>query len=203
MFSHIVYCRGAGTTRLRKGCSCQETEGQGVYDISGGVCSEAGVEQYFNKSKPITMRQVALESALHHDSRSPSPEPLPHVEEQRALRDETIAAFHHALDGDKDEDDGLLVPREKTKDEREREEEEYRAFLEREVGEELKDLVTVDESGLVLDNPEGEDGDIEVKDGENKMKKKKKEKAVQDTKPKGEADQEFLMKSVVHSLFLR
>ena len=51
------------------------------------------------------MRQVALENALDRGSRTPSPEPVTHVEEQRALRDETIAAFHTAVDSADDEDD--------------------------------------------------------------------------------------------------
>src|ERR1700731_611025 len=103
------------------------------------------------KSKPVTIRQVALESALHPDSRSASPEPETHAEEQRALQDETIAAFHTALRGDDgngvedDDDDTLLVPREKTKDEMEKEEEEYREFLQREVGGDLETLITVEE----------------------------------------------------------
>jgi protein KRI1 len=144
------------------------------------------------KSKPITMRQVALESALNPDSRSPSPEPLPHVEEQRALRDETIAAFRNAAD--EDDDDGLLIPREKSKDEQEREEEEYRAFLEREVGGDLRGLVTVDANDVKEE--EGESGD----EGAKKKKKKKKTKdgkASKETtsgKSRQEDDQEFLMK---------
>ncbi|KAH9925911.1 Krr1-domain-containing protein [Epithele typhae] len=96
-----------------------------------------------DKSKPLTFRQAALDSALR-GSRSPTPEPAPltHVQEQARLRKDTIAAFHGAVD-DEDEEE-LLVPREKTKDETEREEEEYRAFLQREVGEDLSGLITVE-----------------------------------------------------------
>ena len=69
-------------------------------------------------------------------SRTPTPEveqhPLTHVEEQEILRRETIAAFHGAVDHQTEDD--FLIPREKTQDERELEEEEYREFLEREVG---------------------------------------------------------------------
>src|ERR1700735_5494596 len=80
-------------------------------------------------------------------SRTPSPEveqPLTHVEEQEILRIETIAAFHGAVDNQPEDD--FLIPREKTQDEREREEEEYRAFLEREVGD-LREVVSVDGLG--------------------------------------------------------
>ncbi|KAF8891880.1 KRI1-like family C-terminal-domain-containing protein [Infundibulicybe gibba] len=124
------------------------------------------------QSKPVTLRQVALQSMLESDSRSPSPEPLPHIEEQRVLRDETIAAFHHAVD--EQDDGGLLIPRERTKDEQEREEEEYRAFLEREVGGDIRELVMVEP-------------DSEVKDDEASMG------ADPEGKSKQEADQEFLM----------
>lgn len=149
------------------------------------------------------MRQVVLESALNPDSRSPSPEPLPHVEEQRALRDETIAAFRHAAD--EDDDDGLLVPREKTKDEQEREEEEYRAFLEREVGTDLRELVTVD----AREDAEENEGEAAVGD-EDKQKKKKKKKSKEGKvskettsgKSRQEDDQEFLMKYIYPRLLM-
>ncbi len=81
-----------------------------------------------------------------HGSRSRSPENhLPrqptHIEEQEELRKETIAAFHNAIS--EGEDDDFLVLREKIKDELEMEEEDYRAFLEREVGD-LRELVELD-----------------------------------------------------------
>ena len=81
---------------------------------------------------------------LNPSSRSPSPEPLTYVQEQSALRKEAIEAFHSATKGqdeaiDEDgSDDDLLVLREKTKDEIQKEEEEYRDFLQREVGEDLE-----------------------------------------------------------------
>ena len=81
-------------------------------------------------------------------SKTPPPEdeqhPLTHVEEQEILRRETIAAFHGAVDSQVEDD--FLIPREKTQDEREREEEEYRVFLEREVGD-LREVVSVDGFG--------------------------------------------------------
>lgn len=142
------------------------------------------------------MRQVVLESNLHPESRSPSPEPLPHVEEQRVLRDETIAAFRIAADDD--DDDGLLIPREKTKGEQEREEEEYRAFLEREVGTDLRELVTID----AREDTKEDEAPLAVGDEEKKKKKKKTKskegKAVKETgKSRQEDDQEFLMKYVL------
>ncbi|KAF8164552.1 KRI1-like family-domain-containing protein [Pholiota molesta] len=159
------------------------------------------------KSKPVTLRQVNMDAMLH-GSRSPSPEndetrPLTHVEEQEALRRETIAAFHGAAAQIGDDD--ILVPREKTQDEREREEEEYRAFLEREVGD-LKELVTVDvneEEGEVKDEEE-EEGEAEQEDTTTDKKKKKKKKKSKKTaeepvkKTKAEQDQEFLLNYILN-----
>ena len=147
-------------------------------------------------------------------SGTPPPEdeqqPLTHVEEQEILRKETIAAFHGAVD-DQAEDD-FLIPREKTQDEREREEEEYRAFLEREVGD-LREVVSVD--GLGNDEESVKDEVVENEDGKDtqgeKKKKKKKTKKAKDErdeplnrkqkKPKAEKDQEFLMKYVNKQYF--
>jgi protein KRI1 len=129
------------------------------------------------------MRQVALESALNATSRSPSPQPLPHVEEQHALRSETIAVFRNAVKND--DDDEFLVPREKTIDEMEEEEEEYREFLAREVGEDLEGLVTIEED--VIGSMEGEKNEV-------KQKKSKKSKDKGHGKATQETDQEFLMK---------
>jgi protein KRI1 len=153
------------------------------------------------------MRQVMLDSALNPDSRSPSPQPLPHVEEQRALRSETIAAFHGAVvggvdedddgdnvdGGDGDEDDGFLVPREKSKDEILQEEEEYRAFLEREVGDDLADLVTVEEGGGVFVAGDEEEEEEETNE---KRKKKRRKKEKESGEAKKQKDQEFLVKFV-------
>ena len=114
---------------------------------------------------------------------------MTHAQEQEALRDETIAAFHTAVDGaESDEEDDLLVPREKTKDELEREEEEYQEFLKREVGTDLRELITIEEgsSSLLLEEPE-----VEKKGKREKKSKKSKEKS---KKSKAEEDQEFLMK---------
>lgn len=138
----------------------------------------------------MTLRQHAIASALDDAaSRSPSPQPLTHFEEQEKLRSETIAAFHASAAAKDDDEKDFLVPREKTKDEIEREAEEYRAYLQREVGEDLSGLVTIDEDVAgVLNGGDDTDDDRPKK----KAKKAKKEKP--SGKSKQEADQEFLMK---------
>jgi hypothetical protein len=144
-----------------------------------------------------------METLLGHGYGSrgtPEPAPLTHVEEQNALRDETISAFHKAVSDNEDSEDediggGLLTLREKTKDELEREEEDYRAYLEREVGS-VKDLLRL------VDGPEthaddGTEMQADVKDAgpsdtNESGKKKKKSKRSQDQKE--ETDQDFLIK---------
>ncbi|PIL32876.1 hypothetical protein GSI_04994 [Ganoderma sinense ZZ0214-1] len=157
-----------------------------------------------DKSKPLTIRQHALAAALEDasGSRSPSPEPLTYVQEQERLREDTIAAFKAAVEG-ADEDVDFLVPREKTKDEIEREEEEYRAFLEREVGQDLAEIITVEDDAGVVGGIGGEDEEGE----EEKPKKKKKSKTEKgkskETKAKAgkskqDEDQEFLMNYILN-----
>ncbi|KAH0829126.1 KRI1-like family C-terminal-domain-containing protein [Lanmaoa asiatica] len=170
------------------------------------------------KSKPLTIREAALASVLAEAdsySRSPSPEPRPltHTEEQALLRSETRAAFHGATNSEaQGDDDDLLIPRSRTRDEIELEEEEYKAFLEREVGEDLHNLVTVDTNEVV-----GASESVEIvgdydKTHEGKKKKGKKEREKEkernqekdevqgkksikkrNKKSKKEADHEFLM----------
>ncbi|KAF8953200.1 KRI1-like family C-terminal-domain-containing protein [Flammula alnicola] len=167
-----------------------------------------------SKSKPVTLRQVNLEAMLNA-SRSPSPEeerrPLTHAEEQEALRKETIAAFHGAVA--ETGDDEFLIPREKTKDEREREEEEYRTFLEREVGD-LRELVSVDgnddseeEHRINGEVDEGEQKEEKKEGASNEPKKKKKKKTKKlagggepETvkKTKAEKDQDFLLNYILN-----
>ncbi|PPR06766.1 hypothetical protein CVT26_003916 [Gymnopilus dilepis] len=168
-----------------------------------------GKEKSKDKTKPITIRQANLQAMLT-GSRSPSPEPdankpLTHAEEQEALRRETIAAFHAAV-GDDGEGDDFLLPREKTQDEREKEEEEYRAFLEREVGD-LKELVSVDD---LNDGQEEQKVEAAKEEGEedagSKKKNKKKSKKNADApdagsskkKSKAEEDQEFLLNYIMN-----
>jgi len=125
---------------------------------------------------------------------------MTHVQEQEVLRQETIAAFHGAVDKVGDEDD-FLIPREKTQDEREREEEEYRAFLEREVGD-LKELVTVDVDDVTEEEMKEEEGKNEEEGDKEKKKKKKSKKGTEEVKKtKAEKDQEFLLKYVNHFQF--
>lgn len=93
--------------------------------------------------------------------------------------------FQTAVDADSDTDD-LLIPREKTKDEIEQEEEEYRQFLQREVGTDIGGLLTIDE-GIERIHDENE-GDAKVK-VESKRTKRTKGK-----KEKEQSDHEFLMK---------
>ncbi|KAF9219815.1 hypothetical protein BS17DRAFT_821454 [Gyrodon lividus] len=190
-----------------------------------------------DKSKPLTIREVALASALGEaGSRSPSPGPKPmtHTEEQRLLQSEARAAFHGAVDthaegidrtylnplherGNKgnDDDDDLLIPRSRTRDEIELEEEEYKAFLQREVGEDIRDLVTVDtnaESGGLRDGKDARMSEAHKEHESKKEKRGKKERGNKkegnkedeegerkkagkkvDRKSKEEADQQFLM----------
>jgi len=138
------------------------------------------------QSKPLTIKQHALNSVLNPRSRSTSPAfPVQtYAQGQEALRSETIAVFQTAVDADSDTDD-LLIPREKTKDEIEQEEEEYRQFLQREVGKDIGRLVTIEE-GIERIHEENE-GDTRVK-VENKRTKRTK-----GTKKKEQSDHEFLM----------
>jgi len=142
---------------------------------------------------------------LEGESRSPSPElgKPTHVEEQQVLRNETIAAFHGAVAGkdedgnESDEGGGLLVPREKTKDELEREEEEYRAYLEKEVGSDLENLITVEKVDDGFTQGE-KSSDVEV---DAKKKRKKKKSKESKAKSKEQEDHEFLMRYASFFLF--
>lgn len=95
--------------------------------------------------------------------------------------------------GNEDDEDDLLVPRSRTRDEVELEEEEYKTFLEREVGEELRQLVTVDIDG-------GVDSAPAYSTGKDERKKKKATKVAEtserkgQTRPKEDEDHEFLIK---------
>ena len=130
------------------------------------------------------MRRAVLDATINPASRSRSVSPPTHVEEQRALRDETIHAFHSSLNDQED----LLIPREKTEDEIQAEERAYRAFLEREVGGDLRDVVVVDDRV----GPESEGK-------KEKVKEKEKGKGKGKGKGKEETDQEFLIKCLSFS----
>ncbi|KAF7297860.1 Kri1-C domain-containing protein [Mycena chlorophos] len=150
------------------------------------------------QSKPLTIRAANLQNALNSGSRSPSPEheaPLTHAEEQTRLRSETIAAFHGAAaaDDDDDDEDDWLVPREKTMAEVEKEEEEYREFLETQV-DNLRELVDVggDDSGVGVAQEEG------TKKKKKKQKKKAEENEAGPSRSKEEQDQDFLVNYILN-----
>jgi len=139
----------------------------------------------------LTIKQHALNSILNpNESQTPSPGPTTYAKDQESLKKETVLAFKEAVSSDSDGDE-FLVSREKTKDEIEQEEEEYKEFLEREVGQiaEIKELITVEE-GVERVHVEGE-GDTSMP--RKKDKKKKKRKAKEDTHTE-ESDKDFLFK---------
>jgi protein KRI1 len=105
--------------------------------------------------------------------------------EQRAIRSETIAAFHEAVENDGSDDD-LLVLRENTKDELDNEEEEYQQFLTREVGNDIEELITIGNDIPEMTAPNVDE--TYQKGTVTKGKKKGTDNAKQ------ESDQEFLMK---------
>lgn len=154
----------------------------------------------------MTLHEQRLAAALDVAStRSSSPEapspPPTHVAEQAALRAETIAAFHSsAADtgyAEQQEEGGLFTLREKTKDEVEHEEAEYREYLEREVGplEKILDLGEEEKAeGWILRK---EEEDMHVPLGEaDSGKKNKKKKGKKVVEKRDETDQEFLIKCV-------
>ncbi|KAL5531994.1 KRI1 [Sanghuangporus sanghuang] len=157
------------------------------------------------KSKPLHLRQHMLQSQLQPTSRSPSPEPVEptHVEEQAALRKETISVFHSAVsqghtNADDGDDDDILIPREKTKDEIEHEEEEYRAFLAREVGEDIGGLVSIERGeGSSVEGGKSQDRDEQEAEEKGKVDKKKKKKR-KERKSKEQEDHEFLMSYILN-----
>ena len=160
----------------------------------------------------MTLPEQRLAAALDDassSSRSPSPPPAPtHAEEQAALRAETIAAFHEsaAADGEmvkrEQEEGGLFILRERTRDEVEREEAEYRAYLEREVGP-LENILDLGEKGKIVGEvrrQEDDDKHAHAAEAEAGKKKKKKKKGGKSGEESKETDQEFLIKCV-HRFF--
>ncbi|KAG8705566.1 hypothetical protein FRC09_002883 [Ceratobasidium sp. 395] len=175
-----------------------------IYDSNVGVFSEEarktqGKAPVLNrptkdKSKPLTIKQQNLTALLESSSRPTSPTPalLTHTQEQEALRGETISAFHNAVKEDED-DDGLLVLREGVRDEAELRQEEYKDFLQREVGEDLSGLMWVEKADVkVKDGTEnGASAENGVSKPEGKKKGRRKER-------KEETDQEFLMNYILN-----
>ncbi|KAH7334864.1 KRI1-like family C-terminal-domain-containing protein [Rhizoctonia solani] len=146
-----------------------------------------------DKSKPLTIKQQNLAALLESDSRptSPTSEPAPltHAQEQAVLRDETISAFHNAVH--EDDADDLLTLREGVKDEVDQREEEYREFLQREVGEDISQLLWVEEGNVkVKEDSKSVAEDQTVKKDEKKKGKRKERKQ--------ETDEEFLMNYILN-----
>ena len=140
----------------------------------------------------VTMRSSSPEA--------PSPPPT-HVAEQAALRAETIAAFHSsAADtgyAERQEEGGLFTLREKTRDEIEQEEAEYRAYLEREVGplEKILDLGEEEKAEEAILRKQEEDMHVPLDEADS-GKKKKKKKGKKVVEKREETDQDFLIKCV-------
>lgn len=173
------------------------------HDKSGTLPAPARTKKA-KAQKPLTLPQQRLAAALDVASaRSSSPEaptpPPTHVAEQAALRAETITAFHtdgaDAGDAEEEGEGGLFTLREKTRDELELEEAEYRAYLEGEVGP-LEKILDLGEEGEVKDAIRWqEDEDVRVRPGEANSGKKKK-KVRKAAKERKETGQEFLIKYV-------
>ena len=159
-------------------------------------------------NKPVKLHEQRIAAALDvATTRSSSPEapspPPTHVVEQAALRAETIAAFHSsAADAgytEQQEEGGLFTLREKTRDEVEREEAEYRAYLEREVGP-LEKILDLGEEEKAQEWIRKEERDtLGEADSEKKNKKKKGKKIAE---KREETDQEFLIKCVCSHHYL-
>ncbi|KAG9080924.1 hypothetical protein FRC06_005996, partial [Ceratobasidium sp. 370] len=182
-----------------------------IYDSSVGIFSEEAKKTqgkspvlsrpakdkacrfHRQNSKPLTIKQQNLATLLESSSRptSPTPAQLTHAQEQAALRDETISAFHNAVQED---DDGLLTLREGVRDEAELREEEYKDFLEREVGEDLSGLMWVEKGDVKVEDEYAQNGSTSVNGvgkAEGKKKGRRKER-------KEETDQEFLMNYILN-----
>ncbi|KAG8689744.1 hypothetical protein FRC11_000885 [Ceratobasidium sp. 423] len=148
-----------------------------------------------DKSKPLTIKQQNLAALLESGSQPTSPTsgpvPLTHAQEQAALRDETISAFHNAVQEEGDDD--LLTLREGVKDEAEQREEEYREFLQREVGEDISQLLWVEKGDVKVkeDSKPVADNQVDKKEEGKRKKGKRKER-------KQETDEEFLMNYILN-----
>ena len=165
----------------------------------------------------MTIQEQRLAAALEVAStRSTSPEapspPPTHVAEQAALRAETIAAFHSndavqgaddtgdaEMEEEEEEEGGLFTLREKTRDEVEREEAEYRAYLEREVGP-LEQILDIGEEEKAGDEVRRLEEDVHVPPGAaDSGKKKRKKQGGKVAEERKQTDQEFLVKCVCFS----
>jgi protein KRI1 len=131
-----------------------------------------------NKDKPVRLQdyqRAALLRGDHVNGDHDSPKQLTHAQESEALRAEVTTAFHLAAEGTGDDqgeqgEDDFLVPRGKSNQELEDEDDEYRRFLVESVGE--KEI----EEALRIARVVGEGGST----GEKKAKKSKKSKEEED-----------------------
>ncbi|KAH9072780.1 Krr1-domain-containing protein [Lactarius deliciosus] len=186
----------------------------GIYDASRNVFDEEhsksgtlpspSSRKKTKEDKPLTLPELRLAAALDaasslSSSRSASPQLPTHTEEQAALRAETIAAFHvgTAADGEiaEREEGGLFTLREKARDEVEREEAEYRAYLEREVGP-LEKILDLGEEGKTDDEVRQEEDAHPV--GADTGKKKRRKKGRKSAEERKETDQEFLINYILN-----
>ncbi|QRV84027.1 Kri1 family protein [Ceratobasidium sp. AG-Ba] len=128
-----------------------------------------------DKSRPLTIKQQNLAALLESSSRptSPTPTPLTHAQEQEALRDETISAFRNAVEDEDEDEGGLLTLREGVRDEADLREEEYKDFLNREVGEDLSGLMWVEKGDTKVEENEAQ-AELGVAGGISKSEGKKK-----------------------------
>ncbi|KAG8903821.1 hypothetical protein FRC00_014474, partial [Tulasnella sp. 408] len=167
-----------------------------IYDTStnvfGGIDGEASIlfgsieaTQEEGTLSPGVAQLAANILGKPSDEQGPS---VPtYAEEQEALRRETISAFHDAIDEDGEDDDGLLVLRKEFKDDVDEEDEEYRAYVQKEVGD-IKQLLWVDEEARAAVRPDDEDEEGEQAIAES-SKKKEKRKKKKKKNPEDEAEQ--------------
>lgn len=106
-------------------------------------------------------------------------------------------------DAEDDSDDDLLVPRHKTQDELDLEEEEYREFLTRAVGEDISGLVEVErEDGWLARGAAVEEEPVKKKKGKKERKKEKETAGKASGKRDDDADQKFLLECVSYPCHL-
>ncbi|KIO33924.1 hypothetical protein M407DRAFT_17191 [Tulasnella calospora MUT 4182] len=134
--------------------------------------------------KPLTYKAQLAATLLGKPSEEQEPLEPTYAEEQEALRRETISAFHGAIDEGEGDDDGLLVMRKEFKDDVDEDDEEYRAYVQKEVGD-IKQLLWVDEDARAAVRPDDEEGEGEHIIAESSKKKEKRKKK----KPQDEAEQ--------------
>ncbi|KAG8911983.1 hypothetical protein FRC01_005365 [Tulasnella sp. 417] len=146
---------------------------------------EEGILFPYTDDKPLTYKAQLAATLLGKPSDEQGPSGPTYAEEQEALRRETISAFHGAIDEDEGDDDGLLVLRKEFKDDVDEDDEEYRAYVQQEVGD-IKQLLWVDEKARAAVRPDDEDEEVQqAVAGSSKKKKEKRKKK----DPEDEAEQ--------------